>query len=279
MGEKLILGCDFDGTFRLSGDIRPEELDAARRFRDAGNLFGIVTGRNVRESLMAVVPMCRGCADFVICSTGGVCILPDGSYLFRHTVDGAVLPEIYNISTALHMTYMIFDVTDCPCDVDPLEDGESMFDGIEGVGRGEIYLSGSSRGIFFRHIIASEHLEKFRAFNQCTVVFADPEYAEQAAAVLDEKLAPLGLVTHNAYTSIDITRKTVNKAAGLLEYAKANGVPAESVIACGDGKNDAEMLEAFRSYAIEGSDPGAVSAAGGRTVPNVAELINKLLIY
>ena len=273
----MILGCDFDETYRTSDDIRPEELDAVRRFRKAGNLFGIVTGRAVRETLMYVVPLCRGEYDFIICCTGGMCILPDGTYLFRHMHDGVTLPHIYKSARELGMVFMNFDVTDCASKISALERGAALGDGLCETSDGDVFLSGRERGEYFRHLISPDNMKYFDEYNQCTVVFRTPAYAEQAAAVLDEKIAPYGLVTHNAHTSIDITKNTVSKSSALFEYAAAQGVPAEAVCTCGDGKNDADMLSAFNGYAMKNGDAVAIAAAGGKTVDSVASLIDMLL--
>ena len=41
-----VLATDFDGTLFRDRTITPADLNAIRRFRRAGNRFGIVTGRH-----------------------------------------------------------------------------------------------------------------------------------------------------------------------------------------------------------------------------------------
>ncbi|MBR7101750.1 MAG: HAD hydrolase family protein, partial [Clostridia bacterium] len=41
-----IIATDFDGTLSYNGKISEEDKAAIKRFRDAGNKFGVVTGRD-----------------------------------------------------------------------------------------------------------------------------------------------------------------------------------------------------------------------------------------
>lgn len=42
-----LLATDYDGTLCYGyGDVMPEDLDAIRRWKEAGNLFAVVTGRS-----------------------------------------------------------------------------------------------------------------------------------------------------------------------------------------------------------------------------------------
>ena len=43
----IIIASDFDGTVNYNGKISDEDKEAIKKFRKAGNKFGIVTGRDV----------------------------------------------------------------------------------------------------------------------------------------------------------------------------------------------------------------------------------------
>ena len=45
-----IIASDYDGTINYQGRISNEDKEAIRKFRQAGNKFGIVTGRDAELS-------------------------------------------------------------------------------------------------------------------------------------------------------------------------------------------------------------------------------------
>ena len=62
----LLLACDFDGTLYRQGTIAESDRAAVSRFRERGNLFGIVTGRGAttlfRELGKHPVPFASVCS-------------------------------------------------------------------------------------------------------------------------------------------------------------------------------------------------------------------------
>ena len=75
----MILFCDFDGTlFRrdIGGDFE-KNLEAVRRFREAGHKFVMTTGRSP-ASLAEVLPNFTELFNYTVGDNGAVCIGPDG---------------------------------------------------------------------------------------------------------------------------------------------------------------------------------------------------------
>ncbi|MBQ2278166.1 MAG: HAD hydrolase family protein, partial [Clostridia bacterium] len=110
-----ILATDYDGTLNRGG-VSQADRDAIDRFRAAGNLFGVVTGRasDMYDSLVRDhVPF-----DFVIVMNGAMSIDTDGNTVFEETTDGACLrgimellgKEEYNnfVSCVIHKTRKTF---------------------------------------------------------------------------------------------------------------------------------------------------------------------------
>ena len=75
---------------------------------------------------------------------------------------------------------------------------------------------------------------------------------------------------------VDIVAPDVNKAEGLRRVAQHFGADTEEIIAVGDNVNDADMIRAFRSYAME-TGVDSIKTLAGRTVSTVAELIRSEL--
>lgn len=92
------------------------------------------------------------------------------------------------------------------------------------------------------------------------------EMAHAASGVLDGAFA----VTYSTNAGlIEISAKTVNKAAGLAEVAQRLEVPAEQVIAFGDMPNDVEMLRwAGHGVAMANAHAAVLRAADEVTASN-----------
>ena len=84
-------------------------------------------------------------------------------------------------------------------------------------------------------------------------------------------------------TYLEVTREGADKRRALEFLCQRLGISHEATVAVGDGRNDTSMLSwAARGYAVEGSAPEVVAAAGGRTVGKpgsggIAGLITELL--
>lgn len=87
-----ILASDYDGTLRTEEMVAREDIEAIARFRQAGNLFGIVTGRSM-ESLQNEIDRNGFGYDFIVTNNGGVIYDGEGNLLeclymeFNHALD------------------------------------------------------------------------------------------------------------------------------------------------------------------------------------------------
>ena len=71
-----LLASDYDGTLRYEPKVVKEDLDALKRWQQAGNLFVVVTGRSM-ESFMQELKENDFQCDFIVLNNGGV--IYDGS--------------------------------------------------------------------------------------------------------------------------------------------------------------------------------------------------------
>ena len=79
----IIIASDFDGTLNHHG-ISDGDKKAIKKFREAGNKFGIVTGRDLEMATWVIYDLEKvGLeVDFVICCTGGVIKDGDGKIIY-----------------------------------------------------------------------------------------------------------------------------------------------------------------------------------------------------
>ena len=89
----LLLACDFDGTLYRQGTIAESDRAAVSRFRERGNLFGIVTGRGAttlfRELGKHPVPF-----DFCVLNNGALVLDGEGRELCRTPFPDGVRRQI-----------------------------------------------------------------------------------------------------------------------------------------------------------------------------------------
>lgn len=251
-----ILATDFDGTFYTGAECVPGNLAAVERWRKAGNVFGIVTGR----PFQMILPELRRhgiSVDFLVCDNGAA--LHDGagnpiwSAVFDPEVPGAVfdLPELeeiiyYVAATRYGLAAHTRDTSD------------PYWDEVCNLGR-------RSR----------EEMQELSDVIQISTLFEGPEEAQTFAKNLDSRF-PGKIVTHVNWRCCDSVPFGMDKAQGILRLAELKGWDRKDVFTMGDGCNDIPMLKAFASAAPVSSEK-AVLEVVSRTFESVAAYIDALL--
>jgi len=250
--SRKILFSDFDGTLFINGKVSEADRDAIRRWRAAGNLFVMASGRNF-SSLKE--PMARENVDwdFLLCLNGAEAFDADGERLFEVPIDIRLLPELYH-------TIVLDDGWVNVCYGD----------------RGErVCTPNSSYYNADQGHFLEDRLSAFTRFTQiCTASYGIEGAFEIKNRVLEK---------FNEYVSaevngscVDINAKGVNKASGIARLIEIMGIPEEDVYAVGDNFNDLSMLTAYRGYAME-NGPVEVQRRTGATTKSIAALIEDIL--
>ena len=81
---KRLIATDFDGTFIRSGRIDPGYHTSIRAFRQAGGLFGFVTGRGT--DFFDTIADRGVTADFLLLYNGSLLALPDGTVVKEYLI-------------------------------------------------------------------------------------------------------------------------------------------------------------------------------------------------
>lgn len=249
-----ILGSDFDGT--LTHKLGEETFAAIRAWREAGNKFGIVSGRatgfffELKERYPALE------MDFFVGFNGAAIVDGNGQPLYEKRYDGVSSRKL--IGDLLEW--------DCPC---------AFYNG------DRFYCVVNNRENIPSWIDATDarypvELPELPYFVQISTLC--PEGEGRAAATVEkirevygDKLNPL----QNGIC-IDIVPPAINKTTGLLRIAEHFGASREYVIAVGDNINDTDMIRDFYSYAmLRGVD--SIKELADATTETVAELIRNEL--
>lgn len=250
--KRRILFSDFDGTLFVGGRVSEEDRLAVQRWREAGNLFAMATGRQHTNLRDRMAKESVG-YDFLLVLNGSEAYDRDGRLLFAHAIDAAILPGLYDTL-----------VEECGwanvCFGDRLE---------------MIAAPHCKRKKSWLPPQPMERLATFECFSQiCTDCedLADSLAAQArvAKAYGDHVIAQLN------GTCLDVTAIGVNKASGIRELADHLGMTENDIVCVGDNFNDLSMLTAFRSYAMAHGPKEVREHASGVTA-SVAELIDILL--
>ena len=87
-----LIATDFDGTFIRCGRIDPGYHTSIRAFRQAGGLFGFVTGRGT--DFLDTVKELGVTADFFCLYNGSLLALPDGTAVKEYRIPRATFAEL-----------------------------------------------------------------------------------------------------------------------------------------------------------------------------------------
>ena len=249
----FILASDYDGTLNRGG-ISPRVRAAIARFREAGNLFGVVTGRDYwmyeamrRDSLEL---------DFILAMNGAMLISATGeeagSILSceRQVNDGCIrgiaehvgLKYGEDVSTVLVKERVTFHAK--------IPEGNDEF----------APLSCADR---------------IPEFSQMNTRCGTEDEARRCVAEINEKWGRTVNALQNG-TCIDIPPAGIDKGEGVARYADRMGVPHGNVFCAGDNMNDYAMIVRFHGLAVENAVPALKSAAEA-VYPDIGAMIDAIM--
>lgn len=241
-----IIASDYDGTLNHGG-IDDIKRNAIKRWRRAGNLFGIVSGRGAQD-LLEIPKRNNFEYDFLIASNGAVILNTNGEVQAESRCDGRLakpfLEFIMNIGCCWASVH-----TNFKCVIDERDD--ERFDD-------EFTLA---------------TLPEIRYFNQISTILPDDGEAARVTEAIKEKFGEFLNPLQNG-RCIDVVSADMNKAQGLYRFLEIIGADYEDLITVGDNINDTHMIAEFRSYAMENAVQFIKDIADYET-PGITELIEK----
>jgi len=249
---RKIIATDFDGTLTVGG-FAPHIREAIERFRTAGNLFGIVTGRD--HSAYAMFQNDRRFAfDFVISCSGALAMNREGQVLFQSEVDGAL--PLGGSTLGENMVRRILDITGKNCGI-TFGDRRIDFHADYPQG-GDGYAPHSAAASIGTFVMANTHCDT-------------PEETTAAAEVLRKEFGDYLNPQQNGMW-MDIPPSGTDKGWGIARYAALMGVPENRIWTAGDNYNDIAMLQRFRGCAMASGMP-AVQETADYVCRDIAEVI------
>ncbi len=237
-----VLASDFDGTlyFGKEAGIKEEDKEAVAKFQEAGNLFGICSGRpyfGMKQFLDGID------ADFYIQDSGTHILDKNGSSIYEKTID----PHTVQLMVENNPGYT------------------AIFFG-DGV-----YINVDMGTSFFKNMDDLRNAD-YKGIYAISVQFKD----EEAAHTFISEVSRLeDLNVYQNKNSLDCCSKGCSKKTGvqfMKEYLKVDDV------ACiGDSYNDIPMLLTSKFSFTFTNSPAEVKNAAAFVVDSVAEAISILM--
>ena len=248
-----ILACDYDGTLNVGGTVSKENIEAIQKWRAAGNLFGMVSGRYLRY-LREFMAKDGVQYDFLIGNNGAVISDEQGRAsecisISLQTVF-ALLEKIRATNpNHISVSYDEESVLVTPESTVCLEDGALVIDGK------------SIAEVTQLHANFKEDGKAASLRDACAQAFGD-----EVQCIMPGILG------------VDFISVRAGKPVGLRRLLELRGLEAEIVLTVGDGDNDLAMLTApdFCGYAMQSSMPVVLEQVS-RTTKSVAALIERYL--
>ncbi|MCQ2386745.1 MAG: Cof-type HAD-IIB family hydrolase [Clostridia bacterium] len=233
-----IVVCDFDETLYENGTIAQKDKDAIAAFTEAGNKFGVVSGRSYSSALDAL-RWAKFYPDFLICCSGGVISTAKGTLRAFHA-NGSVLPALFDLIKPYAPAF--FFVTD-------------------GLYEYHADLSGYTRNEFSRMF----------SFTQCSAELKNEADAEKFCQDV-RFLHGCRVTAYRSGKIVNIVPSEVNKLQGIAIYREHIG-ENYPVYTIGDSERDIPMLKTYHGFAVK-SASDAVKRAAEKSFACVADALN-----
>ena len=226
-----VLASDYDGTLRTEEIVDVNDVHAIQKFREKGNLFGLVTGRSM-ESIQKEIANNKIEFDFIVGNNGGVIYDKDFNRLECVYMDfNKALDIISYIKTLDGVSYVI-------------NDGFHRFK--FSVDKNQIdHKYGNLKDTTEKE---EEILDRGK-IAQLVISLNDQMLAEEISHYINTNFKGFAVAYVNI-NCVDIVPVGVSKAEGLYFIEQHLGLEHDDIYAIGDSFNDIPMLEEFHGCAV-----------------------------
>lgn len=225
---------DYDGTLFRKGTIAVEDVKGIKRWRAAGNKFGVVSGRDY-GMLMPQLNHYGIESDYAVCNNGGIIFRADGTPLWQGSIPLKTLTEIVREPSVRRSFHFAFSAVDKTYLYHEREGSWIMREALE--------------WDFPIVKIEEKDIMALPQIHQFCLGYHEAGEADETSAIINEKY---GMFVH-AYPngcSVDITPAGVSKSQGIKKLLELMEWQEAEVCAIGDESNDLPMLEAFAGFTV-----------------------------
>lgn len=230
-----VAASDYDGTLFRQDKIAAEDAEGVRRWRAAGNKFGVVTGRDY--GMLAPQLKYYGIeSDYAVCNNGGLICRADGTPLWQGEIPLRTLAEMVKepgVRRSFHFAFSAADKT-------------YLYHEREGS-----WISREARQWDFTIVsITEQDILSLPQIHQFSLGYPEAGEAAEVSEILN---ARYGDIIH-AYPnrcSVDVTPKGISKRQGIEKLVELMGWKNPEIFSIGDEINDLPMIEAFNGFTVD----------------------------
>jgi Cof subfamily protein (haloacid dehalogenase superfamily) len=260
-----LIACDVDGTlFADDETVTPRTRNAVRAAVDAGAQFVLATGRPPRWVQPVVDEL--GFAPMAVCANGAVIYDPAiDRVVSAQTLSVEILGELVEIVTRVipGVGLAVERVGSAHDTATPLF--------VSSPGYEHAWLNPDNTEVSIEDLLSAPAIK--------LLIRKTGARSADMAAELARHIGLEGDITYSTNNGlIEIVPLGINKATGIAEIARPQGITDADVVAFGDMPNDVPMLlRAGHGVAMGNAHPDAVAAADEVTTPNTDDGVARVL--
>ncbi len=249
--KKMFIASDFDGTINC-GDGREKDANAILKWREAGNIFSVISGRNT-PSIRQLIKHYELSPDYVMGDSGNTKYTIDGELVDCNPVDAKYVMPLCDTLMEMGTYYICINQPEVATIV--YHDKRGKGDNIE---------------------LDRDKVLSFKSFTQVSAVYASGAEAQAAADCINERFDG-NMLAHRNGACLDIVPNGSSKAVCISDFTEKLGISFEDVYCIGDNYNDIPMLDKFNSFVVNNAPDDVKKHAKMAVVDSVADMIEYLL--
>lgn len=255
-----IIASDFDGTLMREASVTYADSESIKIWQKKGNLFGLVTGRDLYAAKKAAERAAEISLDFIICCSGAYMLDSDGKCVWSNTADTSRLPEL----------------TDFILKRNPLWLSRSCGMKMLGIptGLNSRYKAGQTDETG-RLYVTPENFSHGSGFNIIHTAFENAENAELYTNQINSLFGDY-ITAYRNEQCVDIPCAGAGKSQSLRALSEIYRIPYSAITPIGDNYNDIDMIKDFNGCAVS-SGKDEVKSAASAVYDDIAGLIYALL--
>lgn len=219
---------DYDMTIYIHEKIDDSVFDAVKKWREAGNIFVIATGRN-KFSIFEHIDRHGLEFDYLIANNGALVFNNKRETIFKDAIDDDIS---YDVIKFLHNT---FEGTV------EIADDEHIISVISKDGKDILPFRVDKK-------ININEIYNIKNIIQINKMTADTKSTEEVADAVNNKFNTV--IAYPNIRTVDIVKNNVNKASGIkfLENIIKTNKSIDKILVTGDSNNDIEMIKKYNGY-------------------------------
>lgn len=220
---------DYDMTLYINEHIDEKVLDAIKKWREAGNIFVIATGRN-KFSIFEQIEKYNIGFDYLIANNGALIFDNERKIIFKETIEEN---EAYKVVKS------IFDKFGATVEIAT----DECIISVQSKVKNDILYSDAFK---IGKIINIEEIDSIKNIIQINKMTNDIEKTKTVADFINDNFEEV--IAYGNIRTVDIVDKKVNKASGIAFLENKLKDKIEKIFTAGDSNNDIDMIKKYDGY-------------------------------